>query len=123
PRRRVFRVHLEPRLALEVAEALQVRERRIEEMPGGRRDESERVALGAGPALPAGRLGGRVVGRKRIEAQALQPLAVELAAPGRRREAALGERREAAGHLEPLPAGRLYPVPVDAAHARARRAQ
>src|SRR5688572_23483067 len=103
-RRRVLRMHVEVRLALEIPEPRQVGEAGVEEMARRRRQEGEREAR---RKLSVGRLGRRIEERQRVDALPLEPGAMQLALAGGGGKPARGERREPLGQVEALPA-RLF---------------
>src|SRR5204863_6283144 len=76
-------VHLQPRLALEVAKALHVSEARVEEIARGRRQECKWEALRE-RRVAADRFGGRVEERQWIHALRREERAFELALARRR---------------------------------------
>src|SRR4051812_30497236 len=104
-------MHVQMRLALEFAKSCDVRERRVEEVTRGWRQERERETPGGSSIRGCG-FSRRIVERQRIDALLLEPLAAELALAGGRRESSSCERREALRYAEFLPAFLLDLLPA-----------
>src|SRR5262249_21010330 len=115
----IRRVHVKARLPRLGERERQVRERGIQEVPVGRRDDGE----GIFPREVRARLRGLARRDERwqgIEPHLLRRLAVELALPRGRMEIPFGEGREALGNGEALEALVLERLPAYAARVRTR---